>query len=74
MSMKKIMLIVGFVLVAVVAKSQDSYIVKTNNVKLTEKTATTTNDAAAEQEQKKEQEDFVGRTLNIAASATGLRA
>lgn len=63
MSMKKIMLIVGFVLVAVVAKSQDSYIVKTNNVKLTEKTATTTNDAAAEQEQKKEQEDFVGKNF-----------
>ena len=61
--MKKIMLIVGFVLVAVVAKSQDSYIVKTNNVKLTEKTATTTNDAAAEQEQKKEQEDFVGKNF-----------
>ena len=61
--MKKIMLIVGFVLVAVVAKSQDSYIVKTNNVMMAEKTATTTNDAAAEQEQKKEQEDFVGKNF-----------
>lgn len=63
MSMKKIMLIVGFVLVAVVVKSQDSYIVKTNNVKLAEKTATTTNDPATEQEQKKEQDDFVGKNF-----------
>lgn len=62
MGMKKLMLLVSLVFAAIVADAQDSYIVKTNNVKVSAVKANVESQAEAEEEEP-EAKDFIGQNF-----------